>query len=105
MCSQVAVMYLGLVVEQADTDSIFHDPLHPYTRALLHSIPQLGVSKAMRLDPIKGMVPDPYNRPRGCPFHPRCPQRIKGKCEVIEPPMTTVSGGRMVRCLLYGGEK
>ena len=105
MCKQVAVMYLGLVVEQAPTDDIFHDPLHPYTKALLRSIPQLGISKSQKLDPIKGMVPDPYNRPKGCPFHPRCPQRIKGKCDVIEPPVVTVSGGRMVRCLLYGGEQ
>jgi peptide/nickel transport system ATP-binding protein len=105
MCKQVAVMYLGLVVEQAPTDDIFHDPLHPYTRALLRSIPQLGISKSQKLDPIKGMVPDPYNRPKGCPFHPRCPQRMKGKCDVIEPPTVTVVGGRMVRCLLYGGER
>lgn len=104
MCKRVAVMYLGLVVEQASTDAIFHDPLHPYTKALLRSIPMLGMSKDTRLDPIKGMVPDPYNRPKGCPFHPRCAQRMKGKCDVIEPPIVTVSGGRSVRCLLYGGE-
>jgi peptide/nickel transport system ATP-binding protein len=103
MCDQVAVMYLGQVAEQASADDVFHEPLHPYTRALLRSIPKLGISKSQTLDPIKGMVPDPYNRPTGCPFHPRCPQRIKGKCEVIEPPITTVSGGRTVRCLLYGG--
>ncbi len=105
MCNEVAVMYLGLVVEQASADAIFHDPLHPYTKALLKSIPMLGVSKSQRLDPIKGMVPDPYNRPKGCPFHPRCPQRMRGKCDVIEPPVVPVAGGRTVRCLLYGGEQ
>jgi len=105
MCKEVAVMYLGLVVEQATVDAIFHDPLHPYTRALLHSIPMLGIGKAQHLNPIKGMVPDPYNRPRGCPFHPRCDQRMRGKCDVIEPPLVTMPDGRTVRCLLYSGEQ
>lgn len=103
MCKEVAVMYLGLVVEQSPVDAVFHDPLHPYTKALLRSIPMLGISKTQKLDPIKGMVPDPYNRPKGCPFHPRCGQRMRGKCEVIEPKLVTMPDGRTVRCLLYGG--
>ena len=72
ICDEVAVMYLGEMVEQASVDALFHDPLHPYTQALLRSIPKLGASKGGRLDPITGAVPDPYNRRTGCPFHPRC---------------------------------
>ena len=78
MCAQVAVMYLGLVVEQADTDSIFHDPLHPYTRALLHSIPQLGMSKATRLDPIKGMVARSLQPAQGLPLPPALSTAYQG---------------------------
>ena len=77
----VAVMYLGLVVERGSVDTIFHDPKHPYTQALLRSIPQIGPKTHVRLDTIKGMVPDPYNRPKGCPFHPRCVKRIRGVCD------------------------
>ena len=72
MADDVAVMYLGIVAERGDVDSIFHDPKHPYTRALLRSIPRMGRSKAnQRLDSIRGMVPHPYNRPTGLPLpHP-----------------------------------
>jgi oligopeptide/dipeptide ABC transporter ATP-binding protein len=104
-CDHVAVMYLGEVVEQADVDAIFHNPSHPYTQALLKSIPRLGQSKQGRLDPIAGSVPDPYNRPSGCSFHPRCPRMMPGKCDAIHPPRTKLSDERAVRCLLYGGEK
>lgn len=101
MCQEVVVMYLGEVVEQADVVSLFHDPLHPYTRALLRSIPVLGRSKLGRLDPIKGMVPDPYHRPAGCPFHPRCPQSIHGKCNTVRPELVQLEDSRRVRCILY----
>jgi peptide/nickel transport system ATP-binding protein len=105
ICQSVVVMYLGEVVEQADTDSLFFDPLHPYTKALLRSIPKLGQRDQGRLDPIKGMVPDPYNRPKGCPFHPRCAQKMPGKCDQIHPDLTFLPDGRSVRCLLYGEAK
>ena len=69
---------------RADVDPIFHEPLHPYTRALLRSIPRLeGATR--RWLPIAGMVPDPFRRPTGCPFHPRCPERCAGRCDRIEP--------------------
>ncbi|MCX7839841.1 MAG: ABC transporter ATP-binding protein, partial [Anaerolineae bacterium] len=103
MCRRVAVMYLGQVVELSSVDALFHDPLHPYTRALLRSIPKLGMDKQRRLDPIQGSVPDPYHRPTGCPFHPRCAQMVRGKCDVDEPPMVTLNDGRAVRCILYAG--
>jgi peptide/nickel transport system ATP-binding protein len=104
-CDEVAVMYLGEVVERADTASLFEDPKHPYTQALLRSIPKLGQRNQGRLDPIKGMVPDPYNRPAGCAFHPRCSQRIAGVCDQKHPSLQqlpTPGGSRAVRCLLYG---
>ncbi len=102
MCEQVVVMYLGEVVEQAGTESLFFDPKHPYTQALLRSIPKLGQRRQGRLDPILGMVPDPYNRPQGCAFHPRCSQRIPGRCDREHPTLQRLADGRTVRCLLYG---
>jgi peptide/nickel transport system ATP-binding protein len=101
ICEQVIVMYLGEVVEQADVDSLFHNPLHPYTEALLRSIPVLGKSHLGRLDPISGMVPDPYNRPAGCSFHPRCTKFIEGKCNQERVPLKKLPDGRSVRCVLY----
>ncbi len=102
MADDVAVMYLGHVVERGDVDSIFHDPKHPYTQALLRSIPKVGLKARERLDSIRGMVPDPYNRPAGCPFHTRCDEMIAGLCDRVLPPRITLGEGREVRCLLYG---
>ncbi len=101
MCQEVVVMYLGEVVEQASIDSIFYNPLHPYTQALLRSIPRLGLGKTQELNPIEGAVPDPFNRPQGCPFHPRCDQKIKGVCDTIHPALIPTEDGRSVRCVLY----
>lgn len=101
ICQEVIVMYLGQVVEQADVDSLFFEPLHPYSQALLRSIPVLGQSRVGRLDPITGMVPDPYSRPQGCAFHPRCSKFIAGRCDVGEIPLTKLPDGRSVRCVLY----
>jgi peptide/nickel transport system ATP-binding protein len=98
----VAVMYLGRVVEIADARSLFRDPKHPYTQALLRSIPRMGRQARERLNPVKGMVPSPYNRPRGCPFHPRCPHAMPGICDRFEPPPTPLGSGREVSCFLYG---
>jgi peptide/nickel transport system ATP-binding protein len=102
MCDRVVVMYLGQVVEQADTTSLFNDPKHPYTQALMRSIPKIGQRRQGRLDPIKGMVPDPYNRPQGCCFHPRCDKFIAGLCDQQEPLLQQLKSGGMVRCVLYG---
>lgn len=107
MAEEVAVMYLGRVVEQTDINSIFFNPLHPYTRGLLASIPSLrdAVAKGREvhhLNVIKGMVPDPYTRLKGCPFHPRCPSFIENVCDQIEPKMVQVDANHTVRCHLYG---
>lgn len=101
MCDEVVVMYLGEVVEQAPVDRLFHEPLHPYTQALLKSVPRLGYGRQQRLNPIRGSIPDPFSRPTGCPFHDRCEKRIVGQCEVIHPKLTQLPDGRTVRCLLY----
>ncbi|MGQ9554608.1 MAG: ABC transporter ATP-binding protein [Anaerolineae bacterium] len=101
MAEEVIVMYLGKVVERADVDSVFYDPKHPYTQALLRSIPKIGRRSRVRLDTIKGMVPDPYNIPPGCTFHTRCPSFMPGVCDVMEPQMVDVGDGHIVSCLLY----
>ena len=103
MTERVIVMYMGKVVEEADVDTIFHNPKHPYTMALLRSIPRLGVKTSERklLETIRGTVPDPYSIPKGCPFHPRCNQRIRGVCDVQEPPNVEIARDHKVRCVLY----
>ncbi|MAS38264.1 MAG: dipeptide/oligopeptide/nickel ABC transporter ATP-binding protein [Anaerolineaceae bacterium] len=103
-CNEVVVMYLGEVVEQADVDSLFFEPLHPYTQALLRSIPMLGEGREQELATIEGSIPDPFDRPTGCPFHPRCDQMIPGRCDRVHPKLTRMPDGRMVRCLLYEEE-
>lgn len=101
IADEVIVMYLGNVVERGDVDSIFHDPKHPYTRSLLRSIPRLGLEKRRRLEAIRGMVPSPFNRPSGCPFHDRCDDYMPGVCDQLVPPSEPIGPGREVRCLLY----
>ncbi|MGB3328369.1 MAG: ABC transporter ATP-binding protein [Thermomicrobiales bacterium] len=101
VADDVVVMYLGQVVEQGSVDDIFHDPKHPYTRALLKSIPRLGQARQRRLDSIAGMVPSSFDRPSGCPFHTRCPSFMPGRCDRIEPDVTKLGPARNVRCLLY----
>jgi len=102
MADRVVVMYLGKVVEDASVDDLFYKPLHPYTQALLQSIPRLGAKKGrdQRLASIRGTVPDPYNLPRGCPFHPRCAKRLD-ICSTEEPPVVKVDSDHQVRCVLY----
>ena len=83
MADHGAAMYLGKVVEHSDVDALFHDPKHPYLRALLSSVPRFGGSVQERLQSIEGIVPDPFRLPGGCPFHPRCPESIAGRCEAV----------------------
>jgi oligopeptide/dipeptide ABC transporter ATP-binding protein len=101
MATDVAVMYLGRVVEQAPVDDIFHAPRHPYTQALLRSIPRMRSRSLERLNPIAGAVPHPYDRPTGCPFHPRCPQFMPGRCDAEEPALRPVGDRHTVSCFLY----
>jgi peptide/nickel transport system ATP-binding protein len=101
IAERVVVMYLGRAVETADVRALFRDPKHPYTRALLASIPRVGRRARERLRPVQGMVPSPFNRPKGCSFQPRCPDAIPGLCDVVEPPLTPLGSGRDVSCHLY----
>ena len=101
IADDVAVMYLGIIVERGPVDTIFHDSKHPYTQALLRSIPTVGPKVRQRLLVIQGMVPDPYNRPKGCPFHTRCLKRIPGVCDQALPDETQLTPDHMVRCVLY----
>ena len=101
MATDVAVMYLGRVVEQAPVDAIFHDPKHPYTRALLRSIPRIRARTRERLTPIAGSVPHPYDRPMGCPFHPRCASFTAGTCDRQTPVLQPVDRHHLVSCFLY----
>ena len=106
MAQEVVVMYMGKVVEETDVKTIFLNPLHPYTRGLLASIPQLNetithTDRSRRLQTIKGMVPDPYARLTGCPFAPRCPNVIPDLCNRVEPKYIEAEPGHFVRCHLY----
>jgi peptide/nickel transport system ATP-binding protein len=104
MTESVIVMYMGRVVETASVDDLFYHPKHPYTRSLLRSIPKMGVKSAgslSRLESIRGTVPDPYALPKGCPFHPRCADVIRGVCDVLDPPIVEVGENHQARCHLY----
>jgi oligopeptide/dipeptide ABC transporter ATP-binding protein len=99
IADDVTVMYLGRIVERSDVDTIFNAPKHPYTQALLRSIPKIATRRE-ELDPIKGMVPNPYRRPGGCPFHPRCDKAFAA-CRTIVPSITQLGENHTVECLLY----
>jgi peptide/nickel transport system ATP-binding protein/oligopeptide transport system ATP-binding protein len=101
MAAEVAVMYLGKIVEFASTHDLFHNPLHPYTVGLLNSVPVLGRKEKKVLVPIKGMVPTPTSIPPGCPFAPRCP-RAMDICREQQPKLLEVQPGHQVSCWLYG---
>ena len=101
MADYVTVMYLGLVMAQGSVDDIFHAPKHPYTKALLRSIPSMNSTPREPLPTISGSIPHPFNRPRGCPFHPRCPDFMPGKCDQRTPTLQPVDDRQSVSCFLY----
>ena len=103
MSERVVVMYAGHVVEEADVMSIFNDPLHPYTKGLLDSKPDLNTG-SKRLHVIKGNVPNLLNRPSGCQFHPRC-EFATEKCSKMLPPLFSTKDGRRCRCWLMEGKE
>jgi oligopeptide/dipeptide ABC transporter ATP-binding protein len=107
MVSRVIVMYAGQIVEEAPVIDLFEEPLHPYTRGLMGSVPRLGqkfVGGRRRLDEIKGMVPSLQNLPSGCRFNPRCPSAM-GKCLEKPPGMVRIGRQRQVRCWLVEGAR
>ncbi|MEC0228311.1 ABC transporter ATP-binding protein [Paenibacillus alba] len=105
MCDEVAVMYLGKIVEQAPVKEIFYNPKHPYTKGLLKSMPRLGGGKSKRLDSIEGSVPMPINMPPMCGFYDRCKDRIEGVCNTKAVPNTRISDHHMVKCFLYSDQR
>jgi oligopeptide/dipeptide ABC transporter ATP-binding protein len=98
MCDAVAVMYAGRIVESGPVRTIFTAPSHPYTRALIESIPRLGESNG-RLTAIDGQPPDPAALPPGCAFHPRCPSRLE-RCATEAPRDGLVAAGHRAACWL-----
>ncbi len=96
LCDAVSVMYAGQIVEQAETKTLFQDPLHPYTQGLLQSIPSTETT-AKRLCTISGTVPDLDEMPTGCRFYARCGKR-QPACQSETPPLLAVKGGQLVRC-------
>jgi oligopeptide transport system ATP-binding protein len=99
LCQRVAVMYLGRIVELADSDALFDNPLHPYTQALLAAVPvpdpTVEATRAFR--PAKGEVPSPINPPSGCVFHPRCPVAVEA-CQRTRPELRELRPGHWVAC-------
>jgi peptide/nickel transport system ATP-binding protein len=100
MADDVVVMYLGRVVERGPVDDIFHNPKHPYTRALLRSIPSVLSKPRTKLATIAGAIPHPYARPSGCPYHTRCSDFRAGICDKAEPALN-MAGASAVSCFLY----
>jgi peptide/nickel transport system ATP-binding protein len=99
MTRYVVVMYMGKVVEAGPVVELFQNPQHPYTQALLKSIPMID-HDLDRLAVIPGSVPDPFNLPPGCRFHPRCPFMIAGTCDVADPGNVETSPNHFARCVL-----
>lgn len=97
MADDIIVMYMGNVVESGTAREVLKNPLHPYTKALLASIPVLGMGKNQQIEPIRGMTPNPYDRPAGCQFEPRCDFACE-KCREAAPDECIVEGTHMVRC-------
>ncbi|MBS0550799.1 MAG: ATP-binding cassette domain-containing protein [Proteobacteria bacterium] len=99
LCQRVAVMYLGRIVELADCDELFDNPLHPYTRALLGAVPvpDPTVEAGRAFQPVRGEVPSPINPPGGCVFHPRCPIAVEG-CRKTRPELRELRPGHWVAC-------
>jgi peptide/nickel transport system ATP-binding protein len=101
MADYVIVMYLGRVMEEGPVDAIFHGAKHPYTRALLRSIPSVRSRPRAKLPTISGSLPHPFNRPSGCPFHPRCGDMLADRCARRVPSLQPVAERQAASCFLY----
>ena len=99
--AKVAVMYLGRIVEMADRKALYASPQHPYTQALMSAIPEPVPRKKKDRTVLTGDVPSPAAIPSGCPFHPRCPERIE-QCKTIVPQLKDIGDGHLVSCIRRG---
>ena len=99
-CDSVAVIYAGEIVEYGTAEHVFDHPCHPYTNGLFDSLPRLD-SKNRKLKPIKGLMPDPANLPKGCKFCERCP-KAREDCSLQSPPVSEIEPGHLVKCLHWG---
>jgi peptide/nickel transport system ATP-binding protein len=97
---RVMVMYLGQVVEIGDSETLFEDPRHPYTKALLSSIPSMDPDNRTEVPPLAGDPPNPINPPAGCRFHPRCAM-AQPVCSTRVPALTSSGGAHPVACLMF----
>ncbi len=104
VCDRIAVMYLGKIVEVADRDALYKDPKHPYTQALLASIPEIGTGKKKMSKILTGEIPSPINPPSGCTFHPRCPHKMD-ICSQEKPQLGGVGPEHTAACFLYTKKK
>ena len=100
---RVGVMYLGNMMEKGDTDELFDNPLHPYTKALFSAVPVPDPDVRNDRIILEGDIPSPANPPRGCKFHTRCPECM-GACKIIAPRYREVTPGHFVACHLYDEE-
>jgi peptide/nickel transport system ATP-binding protein len=100
LAHEVAVMYLGRIVERGRVDEVLTKPAHPYTQALLSAVPQVDPSRKAQVIRLKGELPSPVNPPRGCHFHPRCPA-VMERCRGEYPAARTLPSGQVVHCHLY----
>ena len=100
ICNRVAVMYLGKIVEEGETEQVFSNPQHPYTKVLLEAVPLPEAGQDRRTNVAVGDVPSPVNLPPGCSFHSRCKEAMDGTCNIIDPERQTLPDGRNVRCHL-----
>ncbi len=103
IADEIAVMYLGRVVEQGTARQLFKNPLHPYTGGLMRSLPKLGKKSGDRLETIRGTVPIPLDPPPMCGFFSRCGQAIRGTCDAGVPAFVEMEAGHSVRCFLHSG--
>ena len=101
MADDVAVMYLGKIVEYGSLRQVFKNPKHPYTKGLMRSIPKFGETEGEQLATIKGTVPVPIDPPDACPFAGRCSEFIAGTCDAQIPPTIEIEPGHTVNCVLY----
>jgi peptide/nickel transport system ATP-binding protein len=101
ICEEIAIMYLGKIMEKGPTEKIIYEPLHPYTKALISAVPVPDPSSKRAEIVIKGEIPSPVNPPQGCRFHTRCPEYIGDVCKTKEPALTNVGKAHYVACHLY----